>query len=273
VQTAFGAEAVLRSSKDATRLHLLEEAMLTLPATAGKTFALEQGALTAEVAAQPPGEPFIFATPHGDAKVLGTAFRLSADASATQLAVTAGRVRLSRRADGAAVEVAASQLAVATDDAPLTVRPLPVDGEGTGLLGEYFGGKKFGTPALQRVDARVQFDWGQAAPVSKVNFDHFQVRWTGAVQPRFSERYYFELVADDGVRLWVDGQLLIDQWDIRSHQTKMRASIDLIASRKHDLKLEYFDASGKAFVSLYWQSENQAREIVPQSQLYPAAKK
>ena len=91
------------------------------------------------------------------------------------------------------------------------------------------------------------------------------------MEPKFSERYIFELVADDGVRLWVDGHLLIDQWVIRSRQTKMRGEISLIAGRQYPLKLEYFESSGKAFVSLYWQSDSQPREIIPTSQLYPAA--
>jgi hypothetical protein len=106
-------------------------------------------------------------------------------------------------------------------------------------------------------------------PVRGLDADRFLVRWTGLLEPRFSERHTFELVADDGVRLWVDGQLLVDQWGLKSQQTKMRGEMALVAGRKYALKLDYSENTGKAFVSLYWQSESQPREIVPQSQLYP----
>jgi hypothetical protein len=150
-------------------------------------------------------------------------------------------------------------------------RPLPANGLGTGLLGEYFSWGNFTKPTFRRLDPRVQFDWGADKPGRGLNEDHFQVRWSGTVQPKFTERYYFELVADDGVRLWVDGQLLIDQWVIRSRQAKMRAEISLAADRQYPLRLEYFESSGKAFVSLYWQSDSQPRESIPTMQLYPPA--
>lgn len=269
LNTARGAEAEVQFVREPTLLGVRAETSLRLPRPGRKVVDLEEGTVSAKVAPQPLGQPLIFSTLQGVATVLGTELLLSTDAVSTHLAVTEGRVRLRRLSDGAAVEVGANQLAVAAEETPLVARPLPVNNEGTGLLAEYFPGRQFERAQLRRVDAQVQFNWEKDRPARAIHSDHFQVRWTGFVQPKFSERYTFDLVADDGVRLWVDGQLLVDQWDIKSRQTDMRGEIVLEAGRQYELKLEYFETSGKAFVSLYWQSESQPREIVPQVQLYP----
>jgi hypothetical protein len=269
VQTSFGAQALLAFTREATRLTLAEESVFALPDSTPGAYLLEGGTVSAVVAPQRRGRSLHFRTPQAEAAILGTEFRLACHPSATHLAVTGGNVQLRRPADGASVQVGAGQFAVARENAPLVTRPLPPPGQGTGLLGEYFSWGQFEKPTFRRLDSRVRFDWGTARPGPGLNQDHFQVRWTGLVQPQFSERYLFELVADDGVRLWVDGQLLVDQWVTRSEQTTMRGEITLEAGRNYDLTLEYFESSGKAFVSLYWQSDSQPREIIPASQLYP----
>lgn len=269
VQTLFGASADLQAAHEVTHFHLREETTLSWLRSGPRQWALEHGTLEAKVAPQPWGEQLTFSTPQGKASILGTEFLLASDAVSTHLAVTEGRVQLSGLSGGQTVEVAASQFTVVSEDAPAAVRPLPPKGTGTGLLGEYFAGKEFGAPTVRRFDPDVQFDWSTNRPARGLGVDHFLIRWTGLVEPQFSGRYTFELVADDGVRLWVDGQLLVDQWVLKSRQTKMRGEMALVAGRKYDLKLEYFESSGKAFVSLYWQSENQPHAIIPTSQLYP----
>lgn len=270
VQTLTGATVVVDFARGGTRLSLREETALRLPEEDAKKIDLEQGTVLANVAKQPTAQPLVLVTPQAEATVMGTKLLVSADASSTHLAVTEGRVALWRRSDNATVEVTAGNLAVVSEGVVMTPRPYPTDGSGTGLLGEYCPWRNFDNPAYRRVDPEVQLDWGTDRPGPGLNVDHFQVRWTGSVQPKFTEKYIFGLVADDGVRLWVDGQLIVDQWDIRSRQTKMRGEISLAAGRKYDLRLEYYESSGKAFVSLYWQSESQPREIIPQSQLYPS---
>jgi ferric-dicitrate binding protein FerR (iron transport regulator) len=270
VQTAFGAQAVLAWHGEATTLRLGEEATLTLPGHAGSAFVMEQGELTGDVAPRPVERQLVFQTPHGIARVLGTVFQLASEPQVMQLRVTEGRVALTSAREQRTVEVAAQQQGVVGEELPLAVRPVPVDGAGTGLLGEYFAGKQWDTPRLRRVDARVQFDWGEGIPVPHVHSDHFRVRWSGRLLPRYSGTHRVELVADDGVRLWVDGRLLIDQWDMRSRQTRMSGAVELEAGRAVDLRLEYYEASGKAFVSLYWHSDLQPREVIPACQLFPA---
>lgn len=268
IQTFFGASADLQDVHDATHFHLREESTFTCWPTGLRQWSLERGTLEAKVAPQWRGEQLSFITPQAKAVIVGTEFLLASDAMSTHLAVTRGRVQLSRVSGSEMVEVPAKYFAVVTEDRLGAARSLPPKGAGTGLLGEYFAGKEFNTPTVRRFDPNVQFDWSTNRPVRGLDADHFLVRWTGSLEPRFSERYTFDLVADDGVRLWVDGRLLVNQWVIKSRQTNMHGEIALVAGQKYDLKLEYFESSGKAFVSLYWQSESQPHEIIPTSQLY-----
>src|SRR5207248_115843 len=74
-----------------------------------------------------------------------------------------------------------------------------------------------GTPAASRTDSTVNYAWrGEGSPAANIPTDNFSSRWTGSIEPRFSEPYTFTTVSDDGVRSWVDGQLLIDHWDPHS---------------------------------------------------------
>jgi hypothetical protein len=86
---------------------------------------------------------------------------------------------------------------------------------GTGLRGEYFDTVDLTGPAVTRNDAHVGFDWGGAQPASGIAPGTFSVRWTGQVMPYRSGDYTFFTTADDGVRLWVNGRLLIDRWSNR----------------------------------------------------------
>jgi hypothetical protein len=141
---------------------------------------------------------------------------------------------------------------------------------GTGLLAEYYNGSTFDTLALTRIDPTVDFDWGSGSAASSVNVDQFSARWTGQVQPLYSETYTFSTESDDGIRLWVNGQQLIEAWAEYS-PTQNSGTIALAAGQKYDLKIEYHENSGGAIAKLSWSSSSQAKQIVPQSQLYPAA--
>ncbi|HJX62889.1 MAG TPA: PA14 domain-containing protein, partial [Polyangia bacterium] len=143
-------------------------------------------------------------------------------------------------------------------------------GTGTGLLAEYYNGTTFDTLALTRIDPTVDFDWGSGSAASSVNVDQFSARWTGQVQALYSETYTFSTQSDDGIRLWVNGQQLIEAWADYS-PTQNSGTIALAAGQKYDLKVEYHENSGGAISKLSWSSSRQAQQIVPQSQLYPAA--
>jgi hypothetical protein len=115
--------------------------------------------------------------------------------------------------------------------------------------GEYYGNADLaGAPVLLRDDEAIEFDWGYGSPAQGVSTDHFSIRWTKQVH--FSEgRYRFRLEADDGVRLWVAGNLLIDRW-------KGGSAVDTVDQRiwtgTHEVVLEYFELEGIAKAKLTW---------------------
>ncbi|MDT7780152.1 MAG: hypothetical protein QOC99_2664 [Acidobacteriota bacterium] len=143
-----------------------------------------------------------------------------------------------------------------------------------GIQGEYFDNEDFTEQKLTRLDATVNFNWpenGQSSPDPQINGDTFSVRWTGQVKPLYSESYTFSMVSDEGVRLWVDGKLLIDHWT--GHvSTEDSGQITLKAGKKYDIKIEFHETTGDAVAKLQWESNHQTKQVVPQSQLYPPAK-
>ena len=127
-----------------------------------------------------------------------------------------------------------------------------------------------GSPVLTRTDATVDFDWGGGSPDASISSDHFSARWTGQVQPQFSETYTFYTNTDDGVRLWVDGKLLIDTWQDQG-PTEWSGTIDLSAGHKYDLRMEYDENGGGAVAKLLWSSASRGKQIIPQERLFPVS--
>ncbi len=136
-----------------------------------------------------------------------------------------------------------------------------------GLRAQYYQGKDFTNLKWSQIDPTVNFTWGINAPNSIVPADNFAVRWTGQVQPKYSETYTFYTRSDDGIRLWVNGQLLINNWT--DHDViENNGAIALAAGQAYDIKLEYYDSTGGATSQLLWSSPTQVKEIIPASQLF-----
>jgi phage tail-like protein len=150
-----------------------------------------------------------------------------------------------------------------------------------GLHGDYYSGTNFDRLERTRIDKKVEFAWLADSPFSGTVLsnepvpedgplfpaDGFSVRWTGQVRPRHSETYVFSTMSDDGVRLWIDGRLIIDQWNDHA-ATEHSGRIALEADRWYALTLEYYEKAGLATITLSWSSRSQQKEIVPQSCLY-----
>ena len=96
--------------------------------------------------------------------------------------------------------------------AAVTVTPV-VAGTGNGLAAVYFNNATSPGTSIVRTDATVNFNFGSGSPDPFIAADTFSARWIGAIEPRFSETYTFITTSDDGVRLWVNNQLIIDQWN------------------------------------------------------------
>ena len=124
-------------------------------------------------------------------------------------------------------------------------------GTGTSWRGEYYGNPNLsGTPALVRYDDDIDFDWDRGSPTSAIPANDFSVRWTRAVSFD-AARYNFFAKADDGVRVYVDGQLVIDQWRLATGSTH-KGSVQMAAGT-HRIKVEYYEHTGLASIDVWWE--------------------
>jgi glucose/arabinose dehydrogenase len=139
--------------------------------------------------------------------------------------------------------------------------------QGNGLRAEYFDNIDYTELKLIRTDPQVNFDWKTGSPARAIGNSTFSVRWTGQIAPKYSEKYTFTTSTDDGVRLWIDDNLIVDRFMLRSNNNN-RGEIFLQAGQKYNLKLEYFENLGLASSQLFWSSSSQNLEIVPQDRLY-----
>jgi hypothetical protein len=105
-------------------------------------------------------------------------------------------------------------------------------------------------PVLVRNDPRLDFDWGEGSPGAGVPVDGFSARWTRTIDVA-PGTYRFHVFVDDGVRLWVDNQLLIDAWyDHTLHELTADVVLD---GREHSIQLDYYERRFKAQISLWWE--------------------
>ena len=155
---------------------------------------------------------------------------------------------------------------------PPRVEPLEprrvLDGEG--LTAQYYDDADLTTLVATRVDAAVNFDWGTASPASGVASTTYSVRWSGAVVPQFSEMHTFTVTADDGVRLWVNNELILTNW-VSQAATTVSGRIALRAGVATPITLEYFQNTGGASVKLEWSSPSMPLQVIPQSRLNAVA--
>jgi beta-glucosidase len=137
---------------------------------------------------------------------------------------------------------------------PVPASFLTLAGKGTpaGFKGEYFNNQELqGQPADVRTDEQVNFDWGRYKPAPHVGENNFSVRWTGKLTPLESGTYRLGATADDGVRLYLDGQLLIDAW--KSNPTKtVTKEVNLEVGRAYDVRMEYYQYNREAIAKFVW---------------------
>jgi glucose/arabinose dehydrogenase len=143
-----------------------------------------------------------------------------------------------------------------------------VPGTGTGLKAEYYDNRDFTNLKLIRTDSTVDFDWGLASPDPMIAPDTFSAVWTGKVQPLYNENYTFYTTTDDGVRLFVNGQLIVNRFRDQGATEVASTPITLEAGKKYDIRMEYYENGVLAVSKLGWSSASQAKQIIPQSQLY-----
>jgi len=144
-------------------------------------------------------------------------------------------------------------------------------GHGTGLTAQFWpGGTSLDAPAaVTRTDPAVDFDWTTTAPAPGIDPNNFTVRWTGAVQAQYSEPYTFTTVAGGGVRLWLNGYLLIDDQAPHATPVTNRVPVLLHAQQYYNVQLVYTHSPGSGLVKWLWASPSTPASVPPGSQLYP----
>ncbi|NIA15915.1 MAG: hypothetical protein GWP08_17775 [Nitrospiraceae bacterium] len=139
-----------------------------------------------------------------------------------------------------------------------------------GLFGEYFNGIGLTDLVLTRVDSTVDFEWGVDSPDALLPADMFSVRWTGTVEPAYSETYTFYTNSDDGVRLWLDGELVISNWSNHAPtEDSYTTPSALVAGQQYTIRMEFYEYGGGATVQLSWSSASESKAIIASSFLTP----
>ncbi|MBO0929396.1 PA14 domain-containing protein [Fibrella aquatilis] len=150
--------------------------------------------------------------------------------------------------------------------------PPPAGGTGTGLLGNYFNNKTLTAPSvLSRTDATIDFNWDTNSPANGISVDNFSIRWSGLVEAPVSGNYVFTTTADDGVRLWVNNNLVIDNWNDHPPTTDNSQGISLVAGQKYAIRMEYYESAVGAMAQLKWSYPGQGQQVIPQVRLYPGS--
>ena len=156
-----------------------------------------------------------------------------------------------------------------TTSAPATVH-LVVGTGGSGLNASYYDNLDFTSLKVTRIDPVVNFDWGTAPPAT-LGAGTYSVRWSGQVMAPESGTYRFSTRTSDGVRLWINGVQVINDWhDQVTSLWNDSAPITLTAGQKYSLKMEYYDNANPATARLYWyMPSRKAAAIIPQELLFP----
>jgi hypothetical protein len=161
-------------------------------------------------------------------------------------------------APDASIEITDETGAVATTQA------VPVNG----LKGDYFDNIDFTGTTKVRYDATINSNWKAAAPIAGIAATTYSVRWTGQIQPAFTEEYTFSLTSSGQARLMINGVVLVNNWT--EHASKVdTGKVSLQANTKYDIRLEYArNATQPALVKLEWQSKSRAKQVVPNAALF-----
>jgi hypothetical protein len=126
-------------------------------------------------------------------------------------------------------------------------------GGGMGLRGEYFTNMDLsGMPAVVRTDAAVDFAWNSGSPVTGIQANNWSARWSGILTAQKSGEYTFCLYADDGCRLLIDDQTVIDHWNLDTGNNPHTGKINLVAAKPCHFRVEYFQAGGNDDIHLSW---------------------
>jgi hypothetical protein len=121
-----------------------------------------------------------------------------------------------------------------------------------GLTGRYYADAEFGKLVDTRIDKGVNFNWLGGSPLPSMKPDDFSIEWNGYISADASRMYWFFTTSDGGARLWIDDDLIIDNWN--PNVTYEQCEPVFLGSGLHKIKLRYFESEGFASITLSWAS-------------------
>lgn len=142
-------------------------------------------------------------------------------------------------------------------------------GGGDGLVGDYYSDDSLTTVAFSRTDGQINFAFGVNDP--NVPAVPFSVRWTGYVEAPVTGTYIFTAQYDDGIRVWIDGTLIIDDWTVGPTR-ESTGSIALTIGSHYTIKVEYLNAVLRGSASLSYEcGSGLQKQIIPRDRLFTTA--
>jgi hypothetical protein len=134
-----------------------------------------------------------------------------------------------------------------------------------GFKADFFNDMDFEDFREKMMESDNNFNWGIDYPYkSTFNNEIFSSKWTGEIQPLYSEEYTFYITYSSGAVLWVNGTMVINGWNDMWNATNT-GKIYLEAGKKYDICLEYYKNMGSEEIKLEWSSPSMPRSVIPQS--------
>src|SRR5262249_48624847 len=127
------------------------------------------------------------------------------------------------------------------------------------------------SPLVVETNATVNFSWGNGRPNRRITADNFAVRWEGSILPQYTEQYAIQFQYRGQARVWVNDQLLIDEWAGCSFGQARRGMISLVGGQLASIRVEYVSDPAGGLAVLRWTSPSLPMEIIPTSRLFPTA--
>jgi mannan endo-1,4-beta-mannosidase len=108
-----------------------------------------------------------------------------------------------------------------------------------------------GDPAFTLQTPRIEFDWGTESPNGSVWWDHFSARFTSKIELK-TDHYRFCTMSDDGVRMWIGDDLVLDAWYANNGATPICTEY-WVETGTYDAKVEYYEDGGNALLYVWWE--------------------
>ncbi|MGP4038828.1 PA14 domain-containing protein [Gracilibacillus sp. D59] len=143
-----------------------------------------------------------------------------------------------------------------------------------GLLAEYYtntGDGNFDKADWKATTIESNIDFSNLDPILQDRVgraDDASIDFTGQIMPEYTEDYTFYMIGDNGFRVWIDDQLVIDHWENDWDNEQTSEPVRLEAGKKYDIRIEYFEDYGGSNLYLRWSSDSVDKQIVPESAFY-----